>query len=134
MPNMETTVNENPPVDSSTDGATPAASSAATEIDPDVVREAIIEMLKSVHDPEIPVNIYELGLIYEVAVRADGYANIKMTLTAPSCPAAGMLPGEVQTKAGSVPGVRDVKVELVWEPAWDQSKMSEAARLQLGLV
>lgn len=97
------------------------------------LREQVAAMLRTVYDPEIPVNIYELGLIYELDVSDDGDVSIKMTLTAPNCPAAGFIPAEVEAKARAVEGVRDVKVELVWEPPWDKSRMSEAARLELGI-
>lgn len=93
----------------------------------------IVERLKTCYDPEIPVNIYELGLIYAIAIDPDRAVNIQMTLTSPSCPAAGSLPGDVQRKAASVPGVKSVKVDLAWEPPWDPSRMSEGARLQLGI-
>ena len=93
----------------------------------------IDEVMRKCYDPEIPVNIYELGLIYEVKVEPSAEVQIKMTLTAPGCPAAGSLPGEVEDKVRGLPGVKDVKVEVVWDPPWDPSKMSEAARLQLGM-
>lgn len=101
---------------------------------PVVIEAEVIEALRNVFDPEIPVNIYELGLIYEIKVSEAGAVAIRMTLTAPSCPAAQSLPGEVQTRAKEVPGVTDVSVDVVWEPPWDASRMSEAARLQLGMV
>ena len=93
----------------------------------------VIKALKTCYDPEIPVNIYELGLIYGVQVDASGSVDIKMTLTSPNCPVAGSLPREVETKIRAVPGVTDVKVELVWEPVWNPSNMSEAAKLTLGM-
>ncbi len=93
----------------------------------------IVEQLSTVFDPEIPVNIYELGLIYDVAVEADGLAVISMTLTAPGCPAAVTLPAEVQGKVKSVEGVSDARVDLVWEPPWTKDRMTEAAKLQLGI-
>ena len=98
------------------------------------VREKVIEQLRSVFDPEIPVNIYELGLIYEVKVDDAGVVAIRMTLTSPMCPAAEQLPPEVEGKARSVAGVSDVKLDLVWDPPWNPSMMSEAARLDLGMV
>ena len=98
------------------------------------VGERIIEQLKSVYDPEIPVNIYELGLIYAVAVDADGAATIRMTLTTPMCPAAEVLPPEVESKARAVEGVTSVKLDLVWDPPWTPDMMSEAARLDLGML
>jgi FeS assembly SUF system protein len=98
-----------------------------------LMQDKVIDVLKGCYDPEIPVNIYDLGLIYEVRVDTAGMADIKMTLTAPNCPAAGVLPGEVEYKVKEIPGVKDVHLELVWEPPWEPSKMSEAARLQLGM-
>jgi FeS assembly SUF system protein len=97
------------------------------------VQPQVIEALKSVFDPEIPVNIYELGLVYDVIVDATGLVGIRMTLTAPACPAAQSLPIEVRDKARGVPGVTDAKVEIVWDPPWGPDRMSDAARLQLGL-
>jgi len=97
------------------------------------LREKVIEVLRTCYDPEIPVNIYELGLIYEVKVSDAGEAHVRMTLTTPNCPAAISLPGEVEYKAKGIDGVSGVKVEVVWEPPWDMSKMTEAARLQLGM-
>lgn len=94
---------------------------------------ATIEVLKTIYDPEIPVNIYDLGLIYEIKVEALSFVRVKMTLTAPACPVAGSLPGEVQEKVKSVPGVADAQVDLVWEPAWSKDMMSEEARLMLNL-
>jgi FeS assembly SUF system protein len=99
----------------------------------DAIREAVIAQLHTVFDPEIPVDIYELGLVYEVAVREEGRVSIRMTLTSPMCPAAEELPPEVETKARSVPGVRDVELELVWDPPWNPDMMTEAARLELGM-
>lgn len=93
----------------------------------------IIEVLRTCHDPEIPVNIHELGLIYGIDINPAGSVTIRMTLTAPNCPVAGKLPAEVKSKVGELPGVTDVRVELVWDPPWSVDKMSEAARLQLGL-
>lgn len=98
------------------------------------VKQNIIEVLKTVFDPEIPVNIYDLGLIYEVNVFPDGNVEIVMTLTSPNCPAAGSLPGEVEQKAKAVAGVKDVTLELVFEPAWNQEMMSEEAKLELGFL
>ena len=98
------------------------------------IRERVIEQLRTVFDPEIPVNIYELGLIYEVTVDDAGQVAIRMTLTSPMCPAAEQLPPEVETKARSVAGVSSVKLDLVWDPPWNPSMMSEAARLDLGMV
>ena len=94
--------------------------------------EAVIEAFRTVYDPEIPVNIYELGLIYDIAIAADGNIKIDMTLTAPGCPVAGILPQQVADAAAGVPGAGEVEVTLVWEPAWTPDKMSEDARLALG--
>lgn len=94
---------------------------------------AITDAIRTVYDPEIPVNIWELGLIYEVLVDANAVAGIRMTLTAPGCPAAQYLPVEVANKVRAVPGVADVKVDVVWDPPWDKDRMSDAAKLQLGL-
>jgi FeS assembly SUF system protein len=93
----------------------------------------IVEALRTCYDPEIPVNIYELGLVYGIDVQPSGEVTIRMTLTSPNCPVAGSLPGEVQQKVRSVPGVTDAKVELVWDPPWCMDNMSEAAKLQLGM-
>jgi FeS assembly SUF system protein len=99
-----------------------------------VIEAEVIEALRTCFDPEIPVNIYDLGLIYEIKVDPSGAVGIKMTLTSPSCPAAQSLPGEVQARTISVPGVTEAKVDVVWDPPWDPSKMSEAAKLQLGML
>jgi FeS assembly SUF system protein len=99
----------------------------------DKLEPAIIQVLHTCFDPEIPVDIYELGLIYGIDVQPSGEVTIRMTLTSPGCPVAGSLPGEVQQKVQSVPGVMDVNVELVWDPPWCMDKMSEAAKLQLGM-
>ncbi|MGH7768348.1 MAG: SUF system Fe-S cluster assembly protein [Candidatus Binatia bacterium] len=101
---------------------------------PVVIEAEVIESLRNCFDPEIPVNIYELGLIYEVKIEPSGAVAIRMTLTSPSCPAAQSLPGEVQARVKEIPGVSDVSVDVVWEPPWDPSRMSEAARLQLGML
>ena len=98
------------------------------------LQEAVIAALKSIYDPEIPVNIYELGLIYDVAVDGDGDAIVSMTLTTPNCPVAESMPAEVEMRVLSVPGIRDAEVKLVWDPPWDPSKMSDEARLELGML
>lgn len=98
------------------------------------LEEKIIASIKTCYDPEIPVNIFELGLIYELQIDNDGNVLVKMTLTSPACPVAGSLPGEVQEKIYSIPEVRDVKVELVWNPPWDKDMMSDIAKLELGML
>ena len=107
-----------------------------SDFDPqvDLMKKRIIEVLKSCYDPEIPVNIHEMGLIYDLAATPEGVVNIKMTLTSPACPVAGSLPPEVETKVKEVEGVTSVKVEVVWDPPWRPDMMSEAARLQLGML
>ena len=100
----------------------------------EALRDRVEAALRTIFDPEIPVNIYELGLIYGLDVSNTGEVDIRMTLTAPNCPAAGALPAEVEDKVQAVDGVTDVRVELVWDPPWDQSRMSESARLELGLM
>jgi len=97
-----------------------------------VLQGPIIEALKTVYDPEIPVDIYELGLIYDIIVDRERRVLVKMTLTSPACPSAQQLPSEVRFKVKAVPGVTDAWVEIVWEPPWDKDRMSEAAKLQLG--
>ena len=98
------------------------------------LQAAVVEALKSVYDPEIPVDIYELGLIYDVQISEDGDAVVLMTLTTPHCPVAESLPNEVELRVLSVPGIRDAEVKLVWDPPWDPSKMSDEARLELGML
>ena len=95
---------------------------------------SVVEVLKSIYDPEIPVDIYELGLIYDVAISEDGDTTITMTLTTPHCPVAESLPNEVELRVLSVPGIRHAVVNLVWDPPWDPSKMSDEARLELGML
>ncbi|WEK37223.1 MAG: iron-sulfur cluster assembly protein [Candidatus Pseudobacter hemicellulosilyticus] len=98
------------------------------------LEETIIETLRSVHDPEIPVNIYELGLVYEIVINDDGYVNIKMTLTAPACPVAGDIIAEVDSKVRELPEVSDVNVMLTFDPPWNRDMMSEEAKLELGFL
>ena len=118
--------------------ATPVRGSFAPVIaDPEATQELkpkITQVIATVFDPEIPVNIFELGLVYDIRVGADRRVWIDMTLTSPNCPSAQSLPHEVQYKARAVPGVADAHVEIVWEPPWSMEKMSDAARLQLGLL
>lgn len=103
-------------------------------IDNLVLEAQVVEVLRTCFDPEIPVDIYELGLIYDVKVESSGMVKIQMTLTTPHCPAAQSMPAEVEAKVREISGVTDVKIDLVWDPPWDPSKMSEAARLQLGMT
>lgn len=95
--------------------------------------QQLIEALRTVYDPEIPVSIYELGLIYDLAIDQAGVVQVRMTLTSPACPVAGILPGQVETALKAVEGVSDAKVELVWEPPWTPDRMSEAAKLTLNM-
>jgi len=98
------------------------------------IEQLVVDAVRTVYDPEIPVNIHELGLIYGVDVSPEGRVTVTMTLTAAGCPAAQELPAEVEQRVRAVPGVTDVKVDLVFDPPWDVSRMSEAARLQLGML
>jgi FeS assembly SUF system protein len=98
----------------------------------DQIETDVVAQLKTVYDPEIPVDIYELGLVYAIEVDDEGHVELRMTLTSPMCPVAGTLPPEVEAKVAQVPGVKSSRVELVWEPPWNPSMMSEAARLELG--
>ena len=97
------------------------------------LRDQVIAALKKVYDPEMPVNIYELGLIYDCAVDENGKVDLRMTLTAPNCPVAGTLPGDAERAVRAVPGVTDVKLQLTFDPPWSKDRMSEAAKLALGL-
>ena len=99
-----------------------------------VIEREVIAALRTCYDPEIPVDIYELGLVYGVTVAPDGVVHVRMTLTSPNCPAAQELPAEVERKVRAVPGVTGARVEIVFAPPWDSGRMSEAARLQLGLL
>jgi FeS assembly SUF system protein len=110
-----------------TEGMVPDAEQTAA------LRPAVVAALSEVFDPEIPVNIYELGLIYDIIVDQSRTVGIRMTLTAPGCPAAQSLPGEVKQRIAKIPEVTDVKVDIVWDPPWDRDRMSDAAKLQLGL-
>ena len=110
----------------------PAAPGPADPVDAQEIEEKVVAALRTCFDPEIPVNIYELGLVYDVKVAPEGKVLIQMTLTSPACPAAASLPAEVQAKARSIAGVCDARVELVWDPPWTPERMSEAAKLELG--
>jgi len=105
----------------------------ANTIELKLLQGKVIDVLSKIYDPEIPVSIYELGLIYGIDIHEDKSVKVRMTLTAPACPVAGSMPGEVEKKLEMIPEVKEAEVELVWEPAWDKSRMSEAALLQLGL-
>ena len=111
----------------------PASAVAAATADAGI-EERIVAALRTVYDPEIPVNVYDLGLIYAIDVGADGAVEIRMTLTAPACPVAGMMPGLVESAVRQVDGVTAVKVDLVWDPPWSKERMSDEARLQLGML
>ena len=114
---------------------TPPSAPILSEEERDVDLEMrVADALRDIYDPEIPVNIYELGLIYELIADRDGNVRVIMTLTTPHCPVAESMPGEVELKAREVSGINDVKVEVVWDPPWDQTMMSEAARLELGFL
>jgi FeS assembly SUF system protein len=121
------------------DPATPVDEQRSARIEPPPAPEALSEesvvaALRTVHDPEIPVNIYDLGLIYRIETAENGDVGIDMTLTAPACPVAGAMPKMVEEAVGAVPGVGAVHVELVWDPPWTQDKMTDEARLQLGMM
>ncbi len=111
------------------DGALPAGAAGD-----DSLREKVIAAIRQIYDPEIPVNIYDLGLIYGVETDAESNVDVTMTLTTPHCPVAESLPMEVETRVRSVEGVNDVDLDVVWDPPWDMTKMSEEARLELGLL
>ncbi|SRR6266852_1323474 len=116
-------------------GPTPASAVEASlgPVDVGEIEEKIIATLRTCYDPEIPVNIYEMGLIYDIDVNPSGDVALQMTLTSPACPVAGSLPPEVQAKIAAIPGVKSAKVDVVWDPPWTPERMSEAARLELGM-
>jgi FeS assembly SUF system protein len=126
------------PVASGSLTATPSEGSPVNSVettgplDVQDLEEKVLAALRTCYDPEIPINIYELGLVYDIEITPSGTVTIKMTLTSPACPVAGSLPGEVQAKVQAIPGVTAAKVDLVWDPPWSQDRMSEAAKLQLG--
>jgi FeS assembly SUF system protein len=114
--------------------AQPPPRAAGAEAPGGDLYEGVIEALKDIYDPEIPVNIYDLGLIYDVEITPEHHAKIKMTLTTPHCPVAESMPGEVELRVGAVPGIGDAEVELVWDPPWDPQKMTDEAKLELGML
>lgn len=109
-----------------------AATTAKADIER--LREEVVGALQCVYDPEIPINIYELGLIYELDVSTEGFVDVVMTLTSPACPVAGQMPGMVKSAVEQVTGVRAAEVELTWDPPWSPDRVSEAGKLQLGLL
>ena len=111
-----------------------AAEPASASVDRDALRTRIVEVMQTIFDPEIPVNIYELGMVYDIGVDEAANAVVTMTLTSPMCPVAGSLPGEVEAKVAAIAGLASARVDLVWEPAWTPERMSEAAKLQLGMM
>jgi FeS assembly SUF system protein len=111
--------------------ASPAALKSERQLE---IEREVIKVIRKVFDPEIPVNIYDLGLIYGVEVSADGAAVVTMTLTTPHCPVAESMPAEVEMRVAAVPGIRDAEVNLVWDPPWDPAKMSDEAKLELGML
>jgi FeS assembly SUF system protein len=127
LPVVQDTESSRPSGSTLTEGMVPDAEQTAA------LRPAVVAALSEVFDPEIPVNIYELGLIYDIIIDQSRTVGIRMTLTAPACPAAQILPGEVKQRIAKIPEVSDVKVDIVWDPPWDRDRMSDAAKLQLGL-
>jgi FeS assembly SUF system protein len=127
---------ENGTVAAKSETEQPAAeqTSANGGAETEALKEKVVEAVKTCYDPEIPVNIYELGLIYDISVTACSEVSVRMTLTSPACPAAMSLPGEVEDKIRVLAKPKDVKVEVVWDPPWNPDMMSEAARLQLGMM
>ena len=124
-----------PPADPAPETPPPAKALDRPLTDAEIgqLNERIVEVMHTVFDPEIPVNIYELGLIYEIGITPAGAVDIQMTLTSPACPVAGTLPGDVQRKVLPLDGVTACKVDVVWDPPWTKDRMSEAAKLQLGI-
>ncbi len=113
--------------------ASPAEPLASRQHAGDDLEPQVVEVLRSVYDPEIPINVYDLGLVYDIDVAPGGRVIVRMTLTSPGCPVAGALVPEIESKVGEIPEVTKATVQLVWDPPWDMDKMSEAAKLQLGL-
>lgn len=122
-----------PPDQGDKHGATHGTWTPEGEVPPKITEDAVISAIGTVYDPEIPVNIYELGLIYAIDIHDDGRVKVEMTLTAPGCPSAQELPEQVRNAVLTVPGVNDVEVDTVWDPPWDPSRMSEDARLSLNM-
>src|SRR5438067_1161811 len=111
-----------------------AGGERASSNDVGTLEQRVVAALRTIYDPEIPVNIYDLGLVYELRVDAGGVVKIRMTLTTPGCPVAQIFPGMVEEAVGRVPSVSEARVELVWEPPWSRDRLSEAARLELGML
>lgn len=116
------------------ENASPIAAKQVDDAATDALRLHVVDALRKVFDPEIPVNIYDLGLIYEIDIDAERMVRVRMTLTAPGCPVAQTFPGTVESAIRAVPGVKEAAVELVWEPPWGPDRMTEAAKLQLGML
>lgn len=116
-----------------THAGAPSAAAPAGAVDPERLKQDVVDVLRTIFDPEIPVNIYEIGLIYDLDVDTSGRVQVRMTLTSPMCPVAESLPPEVEAKINAVPGVNGVALDLVWEPPWNPQMMSEDARLLLGI-
>jgi FeS assembly SUF system protein len=134
MSDSEETTSPSPDEAAATAEATTTAAPPTLDLESTMaIEEAIVAALKTVYDPEIPVDIYELGLVYDIDVAPGGKVKVRMTLTSPACPVAGSLPGEVEQKVQGVAGVEEAEVELVWDPPWNPSMMSEAAKLDLGM-
>ena len=124
-----------PPADAAAASGAPLEPERPSSVDNDpVLVERVLEAVKTVRDPEIPVNIVDLGLIYELIANKDGVVYIEMTLTAPACPVAGEMPGQVRDVVAAVEGVNEARVKLVWTPPWDKDRMTEEAKLELGLM
>ena len=127
-------MSEQSPLDRATEFLSAGESDEARRAEVDDLGDRVIEALRTVYDPEIPVNIFELGLVYKVDVDDDNTVQIDMTLTSPMCPVAGSLPPDVEARIRAIPGVTEAKVEITWDPAWGPEMMTEAARLQLNML
>lgn len=130
---MDEKIPQQPPTIIGQESASAAEQRQLSTVEQSIIWNNVVEALKTCYDPEIPVNIYELGLIYDVKVAADGGVLVVMTLTTPHCPAAQFLPRQVEEKVKAIPGVTQAVVKVVWDPPWNPSMMTEAARLELGL-